>query len=78
MNRIKEVLEEKGLTGKELAEMLNIKPPSISSIINGNPTLDKLEQVAKVLGVKVSELIEKNETQLLCPHCGKEIFIEVK
>ena len=57
--RIKQVCKAKGLNMNELAKMLSINPVSLSSAINGNPTVGWLEKVANVLGVEVADLIER-------------------
>lgn len=76
--RIKEVLKEKGVTAKELAERLNITQASMSTAINGNPTVETLERIASALGVSVGELFERPADESptgVCPHCGKPIRI---
>lgn len=86
---IKKAIKSKGWTLDALAkEMTNkqgvkgISQPSLSQLINGNPTLDKLKEIASVIGVSVSELVrdetEKDATTFLCPHCGKEIKIKIE
>ena len=86
---IKKVIKDSGWTLEQLAaEMKNkngdkgISQPSVSSIVNGNPTLDKLQEIANIIGISVSELLrDENDirkTSVICPHCGKEIQIEVK
>lgn len=48
-------------------------------IINGNPTFDKLQEIASIIGVSVSELVadEKDASNtIICPHCGKTIKFE--
>lgn len=86
---IKKVIKDSGWTLEQLAaEMKNkngdkgISQPSVSSIVNGNPTLDKLQEIANIIGISVSELLrDENDirkTSVTCPHCGMEIQIEVK
>ena len=69
---IKEVIKAHGWTMEKLAaEMTDsrtgkkgISQPSVSSIVNGNPTLDKLQEIAKIIGISVSELVaEENEVK---------------
>lgn len=59
-----------------------ISQSSVSQIINGNPTLDNLQEIASIIGIYVSELVreegESPVTSLTCPHCGREIQIEIK
>ena len=77
--RIKELLKEKNITAKELAKMLNLSEGALSQSINGNPTLERLEQIASALGVTVPELFEAPKSAvLMCPHCGKPITLKVE
>ena len=55
--RVKELCSERGLTLKELAERMGIKPESLSRAIGGNPQLSTLENIANALGVGVAELL---------------------
>lgn len=52
---IKSVLKKYGETTYTLAEKMGISQPSMHSIVNGNPTVRKLEQVAKALGCSPAE-----------------------
>ena len=77
--RIKELLREKGITAKELASMIGMTETGLSIAMgeNGNPPLKRLEQIANVLDVPVTELFDKpTEGIIHCPHCGKKIKIE--
>jgi len=74
--RIKEVIKEKGLTVKEVAERLGMTSPSLSDAINGNPTVDKLERIASSLNVPISELFDPPATDIInCPYCGGKIKV---
>lgn len=83
---IKKVIKDKGWTLEKLAnEMTNkngckgISQASVSQIINGNPTLDKLQEIASILGIPVSELVsDNNNLSITCPHCGKKIKIKIE
>lgn len=55
--RVKELCSERGLTLKELAEKMGIKPESLSRALGGNPQLTTLENIANALGVGVAELL---------------------
>lgn len=77
--RVKEILREKGVTAKDLAKCLGLSEGALSQSLNGNPTLERLTQIATALGVPVSELFEvPKEGVITCPHCGKPITIEAK
>lgn len=57
--RVKEILREKGITAKDLAKLLVLSEGTLSQSLNGNPTLERLTQIANAfLGVPVSELFE--------------------
>lgn len=75
--RIKELLKEKGLLHKELAEKLGVTDIALRASLKGNPTVGTLEKVAAALGVTVPELFAPQPTNTItCPHCGKPIKIE--
>ncbi len=65
MNRIKEVLDEKGIKQIWLAEKLS----KSYNMVNGyaqnrrQPTLDLLNKIADILDVSVTELIIDNKKQ---------------
>ena len=86
---IKKVIKDSGWTLEQLAaEMKNkngekgVTQSSVSQMLNGNPTLDKLQEIANIMGISVSELLrDENDmpySSITCPHCGKDIQIEVK
>ncbi len=56
--RLKELLKEKGVTGKELAEKVDITENAISLIINDKrqPRFDLLLQMAETLNVDIRDL----------------------
>ena len=64
--RIKDILKEKGISSKELAESLGKAPQYISNIINGGKgaSLSTLSEIAYILNVNMSELFAptKEET----------------
>ena len=63
--RIKELCKEKHITMAEIAEKIGINPITLSQSLNGNPTLNRLTEVANALGVDVSELFEHPVKHLL-------------
>ncbi|MCR5334349.1 MAG: helix-turn-helix domain-containing protein [Bacteroidaceae bacterium] len=84
---IKNVIKRHGWTLERLAAEMKgkdgkkgISQPSVSSIINGNPTIDKLVEIASIIGISVSELVADEDTAVptaVCPHCGKPISIKI-
>lgn len=79
--RIKEILKQRGVTQKGLAEKIGVSIISISRIAQGeqNPSLDTLQKIAEALGVSLADLFAERENGvIICPHCGKKILVEAK
>ena len=75
--RLKEILKEKGVLHKELAERLGVTDIALRASLKGNPTIGTLERVADALGVSVAELFEPQHSNAVrCPHCGGVLHIE--
>ncbi len=83
---VKKVIKEHGWTLERLAsEMTNkrggkqgISQSSLSQLLNGKTPLDRLQEIADIIGISVSELVaDKNDRQntITCPHCGKIIML---
>lgn len=58
--RVKEILRDKGITQKDLADKLNISEVGLSKSLSekGNPTISTLENIASALDVNITELFE--------------------
>jgi transcriptional regulator with XRE-family HTH domain len=58
--RIKEILYKRGITNSAFAAGLGISRMGVYKILNekSNPSLERLQQIADFLGVKVGELFE--------------------
>lgn len=71
-DRIKAARKSKGLSQKELGELLGISAASVSQYENGdrNPKLETLQRFAKALGVSVDKLLYgyecDREYELIC------------
>ena len=81
--RIKEILKERNMTGKSLAESMGKAPQYISNVINGGKgvSINSLEEIAKHLDVPISSLFadyKSSSGSLVCPHCGKELKITLE
>lgn len=81
MYRIKEILDQKNMTAKQLAEKMNVTPQYISGIIRetGSVSVAVLSNIAEVLGVPVSSLFEdykQDVNYLTCPYCGRVVKVE--
>jgi DNA-binding Xre family transcriptional regulator len=64
--RVREVAKEKGVNATELARQSRIAYSAVLKMFNNpeyNATLETLEAVARVLGVRVTELIEDESPQ---------------
>jgi len=63
MNRIKEILEEKGIKQKWLAEKLGKSYNMVNSYVQNRkqPRLEVLYDIAKILDISVKELLIDNE-----------------
>ncbi len=71
--RIKEIMQEKGITQKKLAEDIGVAEISLSRSLRGNPTLDTLERIAAALNVPITELFNtgtNEELTALIQHKG--------
>ncbi len=80
--RLKEVLTEKGMTGKDLADKIGVTPASVSNIVQGNsfPKPETLIAIASALNVDVKDLfVSTKEAEALEPIYMKQggEFVEV-
>ena len=75
---IKDVLKRKNISINEFADMLAINRVSLSTQINGNPTIETLQKWANLLNIDISELFEQKQTSITCPNCGVDIIIEAR
>lgn len=83
---IKEKIQKKGFTVSQVATLMTnkngekgITQSSLSQIINGNPSLDKLKEIASIIGISVSELLQDEaDNIIICPNCGAKLEIKQK
>ena len=63
MNRIKEVLESRGMKQVELAEKLGKSYNMVNGYVQNRqqPRLEVLNQIAEILDIDVRELIQSNK-----------------
>ncbi len=79
--RLKELLGEKNMSGKDLADKVGVTPASISNIVQGNsfPKPDLLVKIAEQLDVDIKEMFystkEKNVEIIYALRDGK--YVEV-
>ena len=85
--RIKELMEEKGVTSASIATIVGIHKVSVSNIINGkiNPSAETLEKFAEALGVEMwelfaskEEIVNKDKNTIVCPKCGARFVLDEK
>lgn len=72
---VKDILKSRGMSVKEFADRLGINRVSLSSQLNGNPTLETLEKWARELDLTVPDLFSKSRVSINCPQCGADITI---
>lgn len=75
---IKQAIKNYGLTSKEVAERLGMTAVNLSYHINGNPSVEILERIAKAIGCDIVELFDPLKPTIECPHCQKKIALDVK
>ena len=65
MNRIKEVLEEKGIKQKWLAEKMGKSYNMVNSYVQNRrqPSIEILVQIADILDIDVKELLVSTKTE---------------
>lgn len=51
-------MREKNTTATKVAENMGISVGTLSGIINGNPKVETLAKIAKVLGTEVKHLVK--------------------
>ena len=76
--RIKEAIKERGYTVADIAKKMSLHPSALSQTINGNPTFEKLQEIASILSCNVTDLIQENTTNFKCPCCGAELQLVEK
>lgn len=86
MNRIKDILKEKGVTQQALADSLGVSRSAIVKMLAGNPSQETLEKIASALNVPMWQLFasldevqpQSDTAGITCPYCGKNINIKVE
>lgn len=74
--RIKEIARQKNIPIKDIAKQLGITASALSQNIAGRASLDRLEDIANILGVPVRDLFPEEENSITCPNCGKRFVME--
>lgn len=80
-NLVKQVLEEKGITQKKLAEMCDMQEVSISRAVNGSASKTTLQRIANALNMPIMDLLppqiahSKYEGNLLIAELTMEVAV---
>jgi DNA-binding Xre family transcriptional regulator len=61
--RIAEILQEKGISKTEFAEMMGIKKQNVNVLLETN-NIKKLDEIAEILGVELTELWKNKNNSL--------------
>lgn len=61
--RVKEILAERKILMKDLADMIGIKRETLTRVLKGNPQYSTLKSIANALGVSVPELFKTTTTE---------------
>lgn len=81
--RIKEILKEKGITLSQLADTMGVSRQALSRQVAGKLLVEKAEEIANALDVPIwqlfasSEEIQKENNNIVCPHCGNSIKVTI-
>lgn len=77
MLRVKEICKQKGISQAELAKKIGVSASALNQSIVGNPSLDKLKDIANALDVSLSELVgdDVSDNTIICPNCGTKLKI---
>lgn len=77
--RVKEILKERGMKMKELAEMMKIAPETLTRALQNNPQYKTLKTIADTLGLSVRDLFkdtneDKKKEMRGCIFYNNEMF----
>ena len=61
--RLNSILHERGMTKKQLAELMNVSPPQVTKIMKGreNLTLETIDKLERALGVNL--IFQENKSK---------------
>ena len=83
--RIKEIMQEKGISSVVLAEKIGVSKVTVSNLINDKtmPSLKTMEDVANALDITMWQLFaspdEVGGNSFICPKCGAKLkLVEVE
>lgn len=69
---IKDAIKKYGTSVNEVAERMGITRITLSTHINGNPSVEVLLRIADAIGCDITELFAPHTegNQIICPKCG--------
>ena len=74
---IKKAIKKHGLEVREVAKRMEITPTGLSQHINGNPSVEVLERIAKAIGCDITELFDTPKEDIIhCPNCGAKLELK--
>jgi len=80
---LKKICKQHGITMTEVAEKMGVTLGTLSKTASGNPSLQKLKEMAGAIGCSLSELLSDEESDLpntvnvRCPDCGSTFKVEI-
>lgn len=79
---IKKILKSHGWTISAVSKEMGITQSALSQqITNKSITFAKVEQIAGIVGIPLSEFVNDSEpghNSFLCPYCGRRISIKIE
>ena len=81
--RIREVIEQQGMSTKDVADKMGISLSALNQSISGNPSVKVLTRISETVGVPLWQLFVSPEEvkreasdSITCPRCGSRIPVE--
>lgn len=86
---VKKVIKDRGWTLEQVASKMKnkqgtegVSQSSVSQLLNGNPSIDKLQEIARIIGVSLPELVsdgdESGGNTIRCPKCNHEFKVKLE
>lgn len=81
MNRIEQIIREKGYNMTSFADKMGTSRQNLYAILK-SPSYPTLEKIAETLNIPIWQLfvspeeIKEENNIIRCPHCGKSIKLE--
>lgn len=83
--RIREAIEQQGMTTQDVAKKMGITLSGLNQHISGNPSIKVLTKIAEAINVPMWQLfaspeevqLPSNVHSIKCPHCGNEFPVSV-